>query len=157
MSGFATAALGALASRDLNVLAGPTQQTGGTLISTKTVHTILGPDQFDGPFLLGVATGNLTAAEIEAAIENQGPSGPAHAAQTEIATRFRHIRTLGVIDLKDGAGPQAGTLWIDEQIKLGWAEADGGWNWWIYNLGPALVAGATWEVTERDFVIYDKD
>ncbi len=157
VSGFGTLALGALASRDLVVIAGPTQVVGGTLVSTKTVHAILSPDQFDGPFLIGVATGNITAAELEQAIENGGPSGPAHATGTEVASRFRHIRTLGVLDARDGAGVQPFTLWLDMAIKLGWAEQDGGWNWWIYNLGPDLVSGSTWEVTERNFVIYDKD
>ncbi len=157
VSGFASLALSTLASRTALVLAGPGQNGGGTFISTKTAMVILSADQFDGPFLVGVATGNLSAAQIEAAIENNGPAGMGHSDLTEIATRFRHIRTMGIIDLKDGAGIQPGTKWIDEAVKLGWTEGDGGWNWWIYNLGPTLVAGATWEVTERDFVIYDKD
>ncbi len=158
LSGFVSTALGALSARDL-ILSGfvAAQVVGGTLISTKTVHTILSPDQFDGPFLIGVATGALTAAEIEAAMENLGPSGPAHSTQTELSSRFRHIRTLGVIQFDDAAAGSAGVLWIDEQIKMGWAEQDGGYQWWLYNLGPALVAGSTWEVTERSFVIYDKD
>ncbi len=160
LSGFVSVALSTLASRDL-LLSGfvAAQVVGGTLISTKTVMTVLSPDQFDGPFLVGVATGALTAAEIEAAIENLGPSGPAHSTQTELSSRFRHIRTLGVIDFRnqDAAVGSAGVLWIDEQIKMGWAEQDGGYQWWIYNLGPTLVAGSTWEVTERSFVIYDKD
>ncbi len=158
VAGFGTIALSTLGTRvvlsmgDISV-----QVVGGTLISMKAAITVLGADSFDGPFLVGLATRNLTAAQIEAAMESNGPSGPTHSTQTELSSRFRHIRTLGILkpDPAETLGPY--TLWIDEVIKLGWAEQDGGWLWWIYNLGPNLVTGATWEVTERAFVVYDRD
>ncbi len=157
VTGVGSLALATLASRDLVIVAGPAMVTGGTLISTKTVMTVLQPDAVDGPFLIGVAVGGLTAAQIESALELDGPSGPAHTDVIQNASRLRHIRTLGVLrQLLEQSG-ETMTLWIDQQIKLGFTEADAGWNWWIYNLGATLVAGSTWEITERDFVIFDRD
>ncbi len=157
VSGFVSAALGTLASRDVNVIAGPVMVTGGTLIATKTAFVVLSPDAFDGPFLVGIAAGVLSAAQIEAAIENQGPISPAHSTNTEVASRWRHIRVLGVIEFDNAAAGSAGVLWVDEAIKLAWATNDAGYQWFIYNLGPALSAGSTFEVTHKDFVIFDRD
>lgn len=129
-------------------------------MSLTAAAVILNPDQFDGPFLWGLATGALTAAEIEAALENTGPSGPAHSAQTELGSRFRHIRVLGLINPNPlaTANPNAATEFIrNMRIKMGWAEQDGGWRYWIYNLGPVLVAGSTFEITDIAFVVYDRD
>ncbi len=157
VSGFISAALSTLASRDLLSVAGPVMTTGGTLIATKTAFIVLSPDAFDGPFLVGIASGSLSAAQIEAAIENQGPISPAHSVNTEVASRWRHIRVLGVIGFNDDAAGSAGILWVDEAIKLAWAEEDAGYQYWIYNLGPTLTAGSTFEITHKDFVIFDRD
>ncbi len=157
VSAVGSLALSTLASRDVVTIASPVLVTGGTLVSTKTVMTVLSPDADDGPFLVGVAAGALSAAQIEAAIENDGPFGPTHMDQMQNASRFRHIRTLGVLQAGLAQAGETMLLWIDQQIKLGFTEADAGWVWWIYNLGATLVAGSTWEITERDFVIFDKD
>jgi len=161
VSGFSSVALSTLASRDLALAnATHTMVAGGTLVSLTAAVVILNPDQFDGPFLWGVSTGALSAAEIEAAIENTGPSGPAHSAQTELGSRFRHIRVLGLInpDPLSTSNPSAATAFIrNMRIKLGWAEQDGGWRYWVYNLGSDLVTGSTLEITDIAFVIFDRD
>ena len=158
VSGFGSIALGALASRDcLLQTAFDVQSDSGTLIQLTAACTILGADQYDGPFMWGLATGALTASDIEESIENQGPASPAHSSTFSAReARWRHIRILGFIFPNDSAGVyNVGEAVMDKVVKLGWAEADTGWRYWIYNLGAALVAGGTWEVTEKAFVIYD--
>ncbi len=156
VSGFQSAALGAMASRAVTIRNSPTLTAGGTLIKTQASFVILTPDIDDGPFLCGVATKGLANTEIEAALENQGPLSPEHNSQSEVSTRFRHIRIFGIIAPNEDS---TRTLWryFEEVTKLGFSEADAGYQFWIYNLGAALSSGSTLEVTHADFVIFDRD
>ncbi len=160
LAGFKAVALGALASRKV-LLSGfiSAQSGGGTLININVQMHVLNPDGADGPFIVGIATGALSATEIESALENQGPSGPAHSAQTEVSTRWRHIRKLGWL-FSTGQPETNQTYVANFQGKftpMGWAEQDGGYQYWIYNVGNDLVTGSTWNVDEANFVIMDRD
>ncbi len=156
VSGYQEVALGTLAQRGAAILAAATMVSGGTNIVEKSMHVITSVDQGDGPYLIGICTGALSAAQIEAAFENDGPSGPAHSTQTELSSRFRHIRILGELS-PDPADPAATYhKYFEKTVKMGWDEQDAGWNYWIYNLGPVLVTGSTWGVTTMgSFVKFD--
>jgi len=157
VSGRQTEALGALVQATVAIEPGPSQVVGGTLIAEKVVFRVSGTDAGDGPFLCGVATGALTALEIAAAINNDGPSGPAHSTQTELSSRFRHIRVYGVMESKENAVAEPLLAYFDAVTKMGWAEQDAGWNYWVYLLGADLTSGSTLEVVNTSFVVYDKD
>ncbi len=129
---------------------------GGTLIKSRTHHFIRDTDPSDGPFLLGVAGGDLSTNEITGYYTLDGPQGMAHKDANETVTRGRHIRTLGYLnpDRNHVAG-----LTIDGNFdvltKMGFHEDEGGYDYFIMNLGNDLSAGSTWEVTHEDFVIWD--
>ncbi len=158
VAGFQSVALGALAQRDVAILAAPTQVVGGTLVTEKSAHLISAVDAADGPFIVGVATAGLSATEIEEAIEIGGPSGPTHKPSTETSSRWRHIRVLGLISPSAESDTAAYRAYFDKVVKMGWTEGDTGWTYWIYNMGAALTTGSTWEITTMgSFVVYDKD
>ncbi len=159
VSGFNAQALGTLSERDVvvNDAQIATQLTGGTYISSKTIWMIKAPDAGDGPFLCGVAAGALSATQIEEFLEMDGPTGPVHSGVTEISTRGRHIRILGILKPQAASSTLTYIAMFDQLVKMGWGEQDGGWNYWLYNLGATLTTGSTWEVHEVTFVKYDKD
>lgn len=159
ITGFNSQALGALATRDLvlNDAQIATQLVGGTYISSKTIWMIKDPDAADGPYLCGVATGALTATQIEDYLEMDGPTGPTHSGVTEISERGRHIRILGILNAPAFQNNGVFISMFDQVVKMGWAEQDGGWNYWLYNLGDSILTGSTWEVHEVTFVKYDRD
>lgn len=153
-----TVALGTLARQIVLFIPGTSQAVSGTLIKASGVLLLRSPDTDDGPFLFGVSTGNLTIGDIKAAIENDGPSGPTHSGQTERSTLWRHIRIIGVLSNKGNANlPEQYILEYEKVVKLGWSQQDGGYKFWVYNLGLDQVSGADIDQTAQEFVIYDRD
>ncbi len=150
--------VGALDRHKILFLPVQSQVVGGTLIKAKGVALIRGPDTNDGPFLFGVSTGNLTELQIEEAMNIEGPSGPTHAKATEWSTRWQHIRVIGVLS-KNTLSSDPGTFILEYEkvVKMGWAEQDGGYKYWLFNMGDLQVTGAEWDVNFQDFVIYDRD
>ncbi len=149
-------ALGAL-GRDTVLKTAPllTLTDGGTLIKSRTYQFIRDIDVNDGPFLVGVAGADLDVNEIAGYYILDGPQGLTHKAANEIVPRGRHIRTLGYLNPSEIAagGVIAGAF--DILTKLGFHEDEGGYDYFIMNLGNDLVTGSTWEVTHEDFVIWD--
>ncbi len=96
-----------------------------------------------GPFMVGVAHSDYTAAEVEAWIENTGSWNEGDLVQQEVGSR--KIRQIGVfaaatIDL------MAVTLNDGKSIKtkLNWILLQGqSLDLWVYNLGAAAVATTT--------------
>ncbi len=114
----------------------------------------------DGPFLTGLMHGDLTLAELEEYLELNGPLTPADITGSEIASRGKRIRILGVLE------PEAGGLTASMALKdislrgLVAPEADesqaNSWTLWIYNLGKALTTGSLWGKTLVFFVRWNK-
>ncbi len=109
----------------------------------------------DGPWLVGVMNSDLTLAELEAYLEQDGPVTPADIPQSEIASRGKAIRQLGIL-VPVGNGSVAGLYLADVSAKgLRFSEADEtttGWTWWLYNLAAAMATGASWQVVTSVFV-----
>lgn len=134
------------------------QVVGGTLIKSNVIAGVRAQDLDDGPFLFGVATRGLSVTEIAAYFANNGPSGPTHSGQTELASRGRHIRIIGAIGARaKDAVDQSNWEHFEKVIKMGWAEQDGGYAYWIMNIGADLLTGSTFFGQMADFVVWDKD
>ncbi len=89
--------------------------------------------------------GDLTVSELEAYLELNGPLTPTDRAAVEVQSRGRYIRQLGIL-VPSGNGTVAGAYMDNVPLAgLRFAEAgegaQGGWDWWLYNLGPTMSAG----------------
>ncbi len=136
MGGFISTPLSTLGTRKVLTAKISTLIDSGTLISARGVTTLLTPDDDDGPFIFGCQTGGLSATDIEAAFEAQGPTSRQHDADKEVASRWRHIRVLGVLMVNHGANAtHSYVLAFDKVVKMGFTEADAGWEYFVYNLG----------------------
>ncbi len=96
-----------------------------------------------GPWLVGLAHSDYSAAEIEEWIENTGSWEEGNLIQQEIADR--KIREVGVFDDPDAA---ADSVVLNDGLpiktKLNWILTIGQTlDVWVYNLGAASQSGAT--------------
>lgn len=151
-------ALGAQVASTAQEIAGPSMVRGGTLLSVRGAMSIHDITAGDGPWLVGVMDTDITTAELEAYLEQGGPTGPHDQGGAEIASRGRKIRTLGLI-LPSGDGTVAGMYLDDHALKgLRFTEADeaGGWSWWLYNRGRTMTTGATWRLSLSSFVRWNR-
>ncbi len=150
--------VGTLAARTALVSSGPAVTRGGRLLSSTIAGGLDSGTLGDPKLAFGIMNGDFTQAELEAFLELNGPLSPALIAESEIASRGRHIRTLGVIDPSPGSA--AGVIFLENKSLSGlvFSEAgegaDPGWDWWIYNLSPttAMTTGGLFGFSARNFV-----
>ncbi len=114
------------------------------ILKTELFATVVGLDAGEGEgLLLGMANGNLTAAEIEASIETQGPLGPSDRILQESAERqfhilgeFRHI--VAVTDLVF-IGKSEWSAGVKDIFRWTYTDTDG-WTYFLYLNSPASIA-----------------
>ncbi len=147
-----TVALSTLTNATGILLAGPVMTEPGRMISSTIAAAIRDLTAGDGPFLWGVASKNLSLSELEAYLENAGPVRGDDNTKVEISSRGRLTRVLGVL-APSGSGTQAIDFLRNFPLKgLSWSEESAGWQWWVYNLGNTLTAGAFFHVVAQNFV-----
>ncbi len=128
------------------------------MLSTTIHGGLFGGTSGDPSLMWGVANGDLTLAELEPFFELDGPKSPAEIAESEVASRGRVIRTLGVLS-PDPANAKVMIDMVNESLKgLKFSEsgepAVPGWNWFVYNQHPsaAFTTGAVLLMQCRNFV-----
>ncbi len=99
----------------------------------------------EGPYLVGLARGDMSAGEISAALVERNTSGPGDTTQSltedvSFSILQNSVRMLG----RNGKGD--GVLLLEAEIPLGkgipWAEGTG-WQLFVFNAGnAALTTGA---------------
>ncbi len=132
-----THSLGALVDGDVEITAKTLAITEDfRIIKTELSATIeLTADAGAHGSVFGIANGVLTAAQIEACLELNGPSGPSARPAAEAAERF--CKTLGVFQNPSGGlecsliGVDGGPL-IRETIRWTFTDTDQ-WVFWVYN------------------------
>ncbi len=155
----ASTSLGTLAGTTAILRPGPVMLRGGRALSVTGANTISGLTAGDGPFEFGIMSGELTLSELTAYLEQNGPTTPGLISEEEIASRGRYIRRLGnVRPVGDG------TVAVGDYLKnsglsglrfIENSEGQGGWDWWLYNLGQTMTTGATWRVATSVFVEFN--
>ncbi len=100
----------------------------------------------DGPLMVGLAAANLTAAQIEEAIE----AIPVNRGDTALEASMRPVWPLEVFNLWDvDSGPIDTTRKGTFNPKWTFQNPDG-WTWWTYNMSDATM------VTGSDISIFAK-
>lgn len=102
----------------------------------------------------GLADGQFSVAQIEAALETTGPVDPNSSAGSEISERF--VKRLGVFENVGTNGwfrnAEGGFMmitkprWTFDEVKS--------WNWFIYNDGSALTTGSTAKLMATDYGVW---
>ncbi len=145
--------LGALAADDV-VLATSALSLDGDfrILKSEIIATARGMTSLEGQGLsLYMTNGDLTAVQIEATLEQNGPQAENDRDRMEIAERWvRRVGALGGptvneterIFLNENGGPllSINPRWTFVRRRTA---ADGGWNWAVYNNGVILTTGAT--------------
>ncbi len=130
------------------------------MLSVTGQSSIAGLTAGDGPWLFGVMQGDLSLAELEVYLEQNGPITPADIALSEVASRGKYIRKLGsLIAVGDGT---VAVAFLDHKSLSGLKAPEtaetlgsGGWAWWLYNVGTQMTTGATWKVIVDHFVRFN--
>ncbi len=139
-------ALGALAAQDAVAFTGLVLTEDFRILKSEIIAFVsnLTPPEGSG-LIFGIANGDLTAAEIEEAIEAAGPLDRNDRIPTEQAER--NVKTLGVITDVSVTGKtniirnnEDGPM-IESKHRWTYSNPEG-WDWWIYNLGGSLTTGA---------------
>ena len=126
------------------------------IIKLEVWASITGLTTGEGTSLLfGIADGDLTLAEIEAAIENNGPVGPNDS--VSIAVSERLIFLLGAIDRETGTEAifenQTGGHMMEKNIRWTFARTKS-WNFFVYNIGNILTTGASCQLRAKSFGVW---
>jgi len=103
-----------------------------------------------GPVVIGVAAGNLTAAEIEEALE----AVPLDQSSTLLEHSNRAVWPLEVFMLADTDAPANTQMTVAKgTFNPRWTFANPhAWKWWIYNSGiVTLVAGINVDIVAKCF------
>ncbi len=138
------------------LIGGPSMTRGGTMLSLRGAIIINQITAGDGPWLIGLANADLSLAELEAYIELNGPVHPDDTTVVEVSTRGRKIRFLTVL-VPQGSGQVAGMYLPDVAMKgLRFSEEATGWNYFCYNLGPAMTTGAVFKIVTQAFVRWNR-
>lgn len=126
------------------------------IIKAEVIATITGATsgELNGMFL-GLADGDFSNAEIEAAIEANGPAGPNDVVSEELAERYimwfgatdRETGTTLVFHNEEGGHEMKRTIrWTFSRTKS--------WNWFIYNMGVAPTTGANVIIRAKLFGVW---
>ncbi len=126
------------------------------IIKAEIYATITGATsgELNGMFL-GLADGDFSNAEIEAAIEANGPQGPNDQVGEELAERF--IMMFGATDRETGTelvfhNDHGGHI-MSETVRWTFARTKS-WNWFIYNMGAAPTTGASVIIRAKLFGVW---
>ncbi len=140
--------LGTVGALDVISQAGQAMTQNGFTTST-TIHALLtGLTAGEGEGLvLGVADGQLSAAEIEEFLEAAGPVFRGQKAQSELSSRM--VRLIGLVGPKPTEIPVTGTqfahFWDRWPTRIAFSEDKAAMHqWFVYNASAAaLTTGAT--------------
>ncbi len=149
-----TITLAALAADDVVIGSSSLSLDGDfRILKSEIIATARGLTGGEGAALvLSMANGDLTAAQIEATIEQNGPQAQNDRDRQEIAERW--VRRVGVT-VEHSSTVVSPRMFRNEQngalleLKPRWTfirrrtAADGGWSWAVYNNGVTLTTGAT--------------
>ncbi len=139
-------ALGALAAQDLVAFSGLSVTEDFRILKSEIYAFVsnLTPPEGTG-LIFGIANGDLSAAEIEEAIEAGGPLDRNDRIPTEQAER--NVKTLGAIVDPSVTGTtnvirnSENGFPIESKHRWTYSNPEG-WDYWIYNLGGTLTTGA---------------
>ncbi len=127
------------------------------IIKAELIASVFGATAGDqNAMFVGLADGDLTVAEIEAAIEANGPLGPNDRITMAIAER--PAWWFGVTEQEPNADPRAfkgrnGSPVMEETIRWTFARTKS-WNWFVYNMGEAPTTGATVRIRSKLFGVW---
>ncbi len=150
--------IGTLAALTGLIIPGPVVTRGGKLLSTSLSGGHQGGTLGDPKLTWGVMNADFTLAELEAFLELDGPLSPELKVESEISSRGKYIRTLGVIDPSPGSARSC--IYMDNVSLKGLKFSESGegssagWDWWVYNTSAAtpMTTGGFVEFQARDFV-----
>ncbi len=133
---------------------------GGRALSVSAGQSIKEVTPGDGPWVYGIMSGGLTLSQLTAYLEQNGPVSPAVVAEAEITSRGRNIRRLGmIVPTGDGTTATSQTYLQNHSLSgLRFAEnseVQGGWDWWLYNVGQDMTTAAVWTQTSAVFVEFN--
>ncbi len=116
---------------------------GGRLLSVRGAASLRGLTAGDGPLLYGICAKNISTSELQAFLDQDGPVSPDETDKSEIATRGKDIRTIGI--LQPSADGTTASLYLDNRSLSGlvFTEESAGWRYWVYNLGAAMTTGCS--------------
>ncbi len=152
------AGIGALAGNDSVDLGG---QYDGALIEDFRIIKLdyfmgLAPSQatiiVNGPIVIGIASGNLTAAGIEQALE----AFPLDSASINNELTMRPVWLLETFMMPDADSADNATLWRKGSVTLRWTfQNPHGWRWFAYNYSASATAtGATMSIEAKIFGLW---
>ncbi len=159
-----TVTLAALAADDVVIGASSLSLDGDfRILKSEIMCTLRGMTSLEGVGLsLHMANGDLTAAQIEATLEQNGPQARNDRDRQEIAERW--VRRVGMT-----TGPtvnETERVFRNEQggplltLKPRWTfirrrtAADGGWSWAVFNDGVTLTTGATVHIMATHYGVW---
>ncbi len=104
---------------------------------------------------LGIADGDLSVAEVDAALEANGPLGPNDTVLEELSSRWTMV--LGATDHETGSElvfeNEMGGHVIEKTIRWTFSRTKS-WNYWIHNLGNQLTTGANVILRSKAFGVW---
>ncbi len=127
------------------------------IIKSEIVASITGvtAGEMNGLYL-GLSDGDLTLAELEAAIENNGPLGPNDTVSEAVSMRpvwwfgvTHHNETLNEVTFQN---EQGGYL-MSRNVRWTFARTKS-WSWFVYNMGTAPTTGATLSLRAKNFGVW---
>ncbi len=156
----ADSALTTLAAKDAVAITSPIVLVDDfRILKSEVVAMVNGLTAGQGRGLvLGIASGDFSAAEIEEALEVNGPTNRGQQIENERA--MRNVRILGVADPNDPASTQVVFRDINTNApmmisKHRWTYSNpSGWDWFVYNLGGSLTTGATVQLIAKHFGVW---
>ncbi len=113
-------------------------------------------DSLEGPILVGMAPGGMTAAEIEQAIETTVDDSN-DIPDVEFANRMIWPLEALVVQSDTTNGASAGSVTtVRGEFNPRWTMPNpDGWTWWAYNFGTAnLTTGGTVSITAKYFGVW---
>ncbi len=150
--------LGALSGEDVAAIAGPVLTMGYRIIKTVWTGVAVGITAGEGSgLILGIANNDLTAAQIEASLEAQGPLFRGDRNLEELSNRFtkivgQSVPVLGAVELAF-VGPEGGAP-VSTILRWSFPLGTSGWKWFIYNLGTGLTTGGTMRIMATHYGVW---
>ncbi len=159
-----TLTLGALAAQDaVQVDSAVLLDQDFRVLKTELTAVIRALTSAEGAGLtLHMVQGILTAAEAEAALEQNAPIRMGERVQMEAAERW--VRRVGIT--KDGQAQTAVAVFTNAEgggllalnprwtFRRGRTAAEGGWNWMVYNHGVTLTTGASVDIMATHYGVW---